>query len=41
MYSYITPAWHMNKKHWIMVDVEFADLEVLSALIENSYNLTL
>lgn len=41
MYSYVTPAWHMNKKHWIMVDVENADLEVLSALIENSYNLTL
>lgn len=41
MYSYITPAWHMNKKHWIKVDVNEAPLNILTNLIKCSYKLTL
>lgn len=39
-YSYVTPAWHMNKTHWNKVNVEKADKNVLIAMIAVSYNLT-
>lgn len=38
-YKYITPAWHMNKKHWIKVEVKKAPKSLLKTLIENSFNL--
>lgn len=40
-YSYIIPAYHMNKEHWntIIVD-ENVDKEIVKELIEISYNLT-
>ena len=39
-HPFITPAWHMNKAHWITVKVNQAEKDLLKALIENSYNLT-
>lgn len=39
-YPYITPAWHMNKAHWITVDVNSADMEVLEGIIKTSFELT-
>lgn len=39
-YFFIKPAWHMNKAHWIMVDVNNAPQDLLRALIKNSYDLT-
>lgn len=40
-YSYIIPAYHMNKEHWntIIVD-DCNDSELLKELIQGSYNLT-
>jgi len=40
MYDFITPAWHMNKAHWIKVDINSAPRELLCSLIKESYNLT-
>ena len=40
-YSFITPGWHMNKAHWIKVDVNKCPEDLLDALIEASFNLTL
>ncbi len=39
-YKFITPAWHMNKVHWIMIDVNKCPVDLLDALIEASFNLT-
>lgn len=39
-YPFITPAWHMNKKHWIKIDVEKAPEDILKALIKTSFDLT-
>ncbi len=39
-YPAITSAWHMNKKHWIKVDVDNIDKKALSKLIKISYDLT-
>ncbi len=39
-YPAITSAWHMNKKHWIKVDVNNIDKEALLKLIQISYDLT-
>lgn len=39
-YPAITSAWHMNKKHWIKVDVNNIDKKALSKLIKISYDLT-
>ncbi len=36
----ITSGWHMNKKHWIKVDVNNIEKETLLELIRISYNLT-
>ena len=40
-YSYIIPAYHMNKEHWntIIVD-ENVDKELVEELIDQSYELT-
>lgn len=38
-YKYITPAWHMSKKHWIKVEVKKAPKRLLKKLLENSFNL--
>ena len=38
--SFITPAWHMNKKHWIKIDIEKAQKDILKALIKSSFELT-
>ena len=35
----ITPAWHMNKKHWIKVEVNKAPKDLLKNLVINSFNL--
>lgn len=40
LYPFVTPAWHMNKKHWNKVDVEKATDEILDNLIKVSYDLT-
>lgn len=39
-YPFITPAWHMNKTHWIKVDVKKAPADLLQSLIESSFELT-
>ena len=39
-YKFITPAWHMNKTHWIMVDVNKSPKDLLVALIKESFELT-
>lgn len=39
-YPFIKPAWHMNKTHWIMVDVNKAPISLLKELIAESYELT-
>lgn len=39
-YSFITPAWHMNKTHWIKADVRDTPKDILKALIQESYLLT-
>ena len=39
-YEFITPAWHMNKTHWIMVDVNKSPKDLLDALIKVSFELT-
>lgn len=39
-YPSVTPAWHMNKKHWIKADVENTSAEVLDELIKRSFDLT-
>ena len=40
LYPFVTPAWHMNKKHWNKVDVEKAPDDILDNLIKASYDLT-
>ena len=39
-YDFIKPAWHMNKAHWSMIEVNRAPVELLDNLIKESYNLT-
>ena len=39
-YDFITPAWHMNKKHWIKIDVKNCPEEMLENLIKISFNIT-
>lgn len=40
-YSFITPAWHMNKTHWIKVDIKKCPISLLKNLIAMSFDLTL
>ena len=38
--SRIYPAYHMNKQHWISVDIErYEDIEKLKILVDMSYRL--
>lgn len=38
--SGIYPAYHMNKQHWISVDIEgYEDLHKLKILVDMSYRL--
>ena len=38
--SGIYPAYHMNKQHWISVDIErYKDLDKLKILVDISYQL--
>lgn len=39
-YDFITPAWHMNKAHWIKIETEKCTSDLLESLIKNSYELT-
>ena len=39
-YTYVMPAWHMNKAHWNKVDVEKAEKDILIGMIETSFDLT-
>lgn len=39
-YPFILPAWHMNKAHWIMVDVNNSPVDLLDDLIKGSFELT-
>ena len=38
-YNFVNGAYHMNKKHWNSIIVEFADDVFLKEQITNSYNL--
>ena len=40
-YDFIKPAWHMNKTHWISVEVNKTPIDLLHSLIKISYELTL
>ncbi len=40
-YSFITPAWHMNKTHWITADVQKTPADLLFNLIKASFELTI
>ncbi|NLF04333.1 MAG: MmcQ/YjbR family DNA-binding protein [Actinomycetales bacterium] len=38
-HAFVHPGWHMNKKHWITVELCAAtDLELAAELIEDSYD---
>lgn len=39
-YKSITPAWHMNKKHWCSVDVNNTPHSTLKELIKISFDIT-
>ncbi len=39
-YKFITPAWHMNKAHWIKADIKDTPKDLLEDLIFASYKLT-
>ena len=39
-YTHVTPAWHMNKKHWIKTDPLKISRDVLLEIIKMSYDLT-
>ena len=36
-YSAIKPAWHMNKRHWNMMDIERMSDSLVKELIDHSY----
>lgn len=39
-YESITPGWHMNKKHWVSVELDGSlDDEFVMQLIADSYNI--
>ena len=39
-YPFITHAWHMNKAHWIKVEVKKAPIDLLKNIIKCSFELT-
>ncbi len=34
----ITPAWHMNKKYWNQLDIEYLPDELFYELVDHSYS---
>lgn len=40
LYPFITQGWHMNKAHWIKVEVNKSPEDLLQTLINNSFELT-
>ena len=36
----ISSAWHMNKTHWCKVDVNKIELQILDAIIKQSFEIT-
>ncbi|MCL1944191.1 MAG: MmcQ/YjbR family DNA-binding protein [Firmicutes bacterium] len=38
-FEYIKPAYHMNKKHWVSVQLLCADVELVGKMVKQSYNL--
>ncbi len=38
-YDSVMPGYHMNKRHWISVNVESCDPQMLKGLIEDSHSL--
>ena len=38
-YSFVEPAYHMNKKHWNSVIIKYSDDNFLKEQIDNSYDL--
>ncbi|MDG3088027.1 MmcQ/YjbR family DNA-binding protein [Vibrio hannami] len=39
-FTFVSPGYHMNKKHWVSVNIEYPDAdEVLRGFVENSYQL--
>lgn len=40
MYDFVTPAWHMNKTHWIKVEAGKAPKDLLKRLIKLSFDIT-
>ena len=39
-YKAVKPAWHMNKKHWVTVEVNNLPKEVLDEIIRISFEVT-
>lgn len=39
-YPFITGAWHMNKAHWVKVEVSKTSIDLLKRLIRISFDLT-
>ena len=39
-YDFITPGWHMNKTHWVKVEVNKSPVDLLDSLIKTSFELT-
>ena len=37
LYEQITPAWHMNKKHWNQLDIEHLSDYLFYELVDHSY----
>lgn len=38
-HSFITPGYHMNKKHWNTVKADSASNKLICSLVDDSYNL--
>lgn len=39
-YDFIKPAWHMNKAHWITIEVNKSPKDLLQNLINKSFEIT-
>jgi predicted DNA-binding protein (MmcQ/YjbR family) len=40
-YDFVMPGYHMNKKHWNTVTIEYAPNTLAKTLIDHSYNMVL
>lgn len=38
-YTHIQPGYHMNKRHWISVEADTGDQELITGLLEDAHNL--